>query len=350
MTSPAKYAPVLAKIGAERSKILSETKIKGLSESTSIQEIAAQLRDSTYQEQIARIIPPLTGRKLERAFNENLIETVLKIIENSPKQAAKFLELYLIAYEIAHIKALVKAADAKLSLEQRLEKINFPVEDYFKRHSLIEETAKASSVNHLVHLFKGTDYYVSLSIALKNFEETGSTSAFDIYLDRYYYEKLFERYQNLSSKQQEHAKFYASMENDTFTLLTILRGKILNIDQNRLRMVIPQSYFELSKTDVEALVSAIDFETALKTALGTSFGKYFVKGQDAYETVANAEKAFNQAVLKYAQKNRILDNFNVGLPLAFLTMKRSEVHNLSAVSLGVEAVMKPEVIRNLLLV
>jgi V/A-type H+/Na+-transporting ATPase subunit C len=347
--STTKYAPVLAKIGAERSKLLSEAKVKGLSESKNIQETAVQLRDSAYQEQIGRIAPPLFGRKLERAFNENFIETLLKIIENSPKQASGFLELYLTAYEVAHIKALLNAINAKLTQEQRLSKIYFPVEDYFKRHVLIEETAKASTVNHAVHLFKDTEYFVPLSIALKNYEETGSTSSFDIYLDRHYYEKLNERFQKLSSKEKQRAKFYASMDNDVFVLLTVLRGKILNIDQNRLRIILPQNYFNLSKGDVEALVSAVDFEATMKIVLETSFGKYFVKAQDPYGTVANAEKAFSQAVLRHAQKNRILDTFNIGLPLAFLTMKRMEVHNLTAVSLGVEAAMKPEAIRSLLL-
>ena len=59
-------------MGAERTKFLNENKLKALSESKNIGDIASQLRDSSYQEQIARIVPPLTGRKLERAFTENL--------------------------------------------------------------------------------------------------------------------------------------------------------------------------------------------------------------------------------------------------------------------------------------
>jgi vacuolar-type H+-ATPase subunit C/Vma6 len=350
LTDTTQYAPVLAKIGAERSKLLSEAKTKGLSESKNLTEIVAQLRDSTYQEQIARIAPPLTGRKLERAFNENSIETILKMIENSPKQATEFLELYLLRYQIEHLKSLIKAINAKTGVEQRLTRIYFSVEDYFKKHAIIEEVAKASSVSHVVHLFKGTEYSVPLIIALKNYEETGSTASFDIYLDRYYYEKLYERFQNLPPKEKEYAEFYASMDNDTFTILTLLRGKILDLDPNKLRIIIPQKYFELSKSEVEALVSAVDFETALKIVLESPFGKYFVKTQDPHDTVGNAEKAFNRAVLGRARASRINDIFNIGLPLAFLTMKQAELHNLVAVCLGVEAGMKPETIHNLMLV
>ena len=42
--------------------------------------------------------------------------------------------------------------------------------------------------------------------------------------------------------------------------------------------------------------------------------------------------------------------FNVGSPLAFLTQKETEVYNLTVLSLGVDAAMKPDEIRNQLLI
>lgn len=344
------YAPVLAKIGAERSALLSEAKLKGLADSRTLSEIVEQLRDSIYQEQLARLTQPLTGRKLERAFNENQLESITKIIKNSPEKAADYLSLYLLQFEVEHIKSLLKSTNARLSLGQKLEKIYFLVEDYFKHHEVIEEAAKASGIAQVVHAFKGTEYFSPLTIALKNYEETGSTASFDIFLDLFYYEQLYERYHALPKSEQKHAEFYASMTSDGFTLFTLLRGKILSLDPNQLRLVIPQNYFNLKPSRVESIVTAIDFGSALRIVLESSYGKYFTKGQDDYETIANAEKAFTRAMLKHAQSSVIRDTFNIGLPLAFITQKKAEVHNLSTLSLGVEAAMKPETIRNLLLV
>jgi vacuolar-type H+-ATPase subunit C/Vma6 len=72
-------------MGAERGKLLAENRIKALAESKSVADIASQLRDTTYQEQIGRLATPLTARKLERAYYENLIDTYLKIIKYAPK-------------------------------------------------------------------------------------------------------------------------------------------------------------------------------------------------------------------------------------------------------------------------
>ena len=350
MPKTTQYAPVLAKIGAQRSKLLSENKIKTLAESRNLTEISAQLRDSTYQEQIARITPPLTARKLERAFNENLIDTYLKIIDYSPKKAVQYLQLYLLRFEVEHVKALLKSTNAKLTAEQKYAKIYFAVEDYLNHHAVIEDAAKASTIAQFVHAFKGTEYFAPLTTAMKTYEETASTASFDVLLDKYFYEKLCESYQKLSKKERSRAEFYASMETDSFTLLMLLRSKILNLDPNWLRFAIPQAQFNLPKNKVEALVSALDFDSALKIVLGTVYGKFFTKGLDPHEVVANAEKAFRKAVFQHAEASTITETFNIGLPLAFLTQKEAEVRNLAALSLGVEAAMKPEAIRNLLLV
>ena len=349
MTQTTRYASVLAKIGAERSKLISESKLKALAESKSLIEFAAQLRDTSYQEQIARAPMPLTSRKLERAFNENLIDTYIKLIKNSPKKAREYLSLNLLRFEIEHIKAIIKATSAKLTPEQKTARIYFSVEDYFKRRPLLEEAAKASSLTQTIHAFKGTDYFFALNMGLKSFEETGSTASFDILVDKFFYEKLYAAYLCLPKKEQPYTNFYASTENDGFALVTLLRGKTLNYDPNWLRLVVPQNYFNLSKSTVEALVSAVDFEAALKIVLDSYYAKYFAKTQTPEETIEAAEKALRKAVLQHAKSSAISETFNIGSPLAFMTQKEVEVYNLNVLSLGVDGAMKPEEIRSMLL-
>jgi V/A-type H+/Na+-transporting ATPase subunit C len=121
------YAGVLAKIGAERSKLLSEAKIKNLAESKDLSAFTAQLRETGYQAQIAKLPLPITSRKLERAFNENLIESYEKLIKNSPKDVTGFIGLHPLRFEVENIKALVKGTNANLSPEQKLAKIYLSV-------------------------------------------------------------------------------------------------------------------------------------------------------------------------------------------------------------------------------
>jgi V/A-type H+-transporting ATPase subunit C len=243
----------------------------------------------------------------------------------------------------------MKATSAKLTPEQKTARIYFSVEDYFKRRNVLEEAAKASSPTQIIHAFKGTDYFSPLNMGLKSYEENGSTASFDIFVDKFFYEKLYAAYLYLPKKEEPYANFYASTENDGFTLITLLRGKTLNHDSNWLRLVVPQNHYNLSKPTVEALVSAVDFEAALKIVLDSYYAKYFTKTQTPEETIAAAEKAFKKAILHHAKSSAISEPFNIGLPIAFMTQKEAEVYNLNVLSLGIDGAMKPEEIRSLLL-
>jgi vacuolar-type H+-ATPase subunit C/Vma6 len=349
LTQTKLYAPSLAKIGAERSKLLSEAKIKALSESKNLPDLIAQLRDSSYQDQISKIQAPVNSRKLERAFNENLIETYMKILKNSPKNATVYLDLYLSKFEVENIKTLIKTTNAKLTSEQKLAKMYLSPEDYLKNRDIIEEAVKASNVSHLVAALKHAGYMLALNMGMKCYEERGSTTCMDVYVDKAFYEKLWESYADLSKREKRHAYFYASIENDSFVLLTLLRGKLLDYDPNWLRLAVPNCYFDIRKETVEAILSAADFEAAFKFVQASRYAEYFVKASTPEETLSNAEKAFKNAVLQYAKSHVVSETFNIGAPLAFMVQKKAEVSNLIALSFGVEVGIKPEEIRSHLL-
>ncbi|MCW3984238.1 MAG: V-type ATPase subunit [Candidatus Bathyarchaeota archaeon] len=344
-----KYALVLPKIGAERSLFLGENKVKALAESKTVADFVSQLRDTPYQEQISRLSAPLSGRNLERAFRENLIETYLKITKYAPEQANRYLNVYLSRFESENVKTLIRAAHAKLPSEQRLARLYLQVERYFDNFEVVEEAAKASSIAGVVQAFKGTEYESALNLGFKSFQETGSTTTMDVFVDTLFYEKHFSAYQSLPRREKRHAYFYASIQNDSFILLTLLRGKNLNYDPNWLRLAVPHCFFNLEKKQVESIVSALNFEAAYKIVEDSYYAKYFTRRETPEETIAQAEKAFHTAMLARAKKSRIREIFNIGSTLAFVTLKEAEVYNLTAISLGVDGGMSPEAIKERLL-
>ena len=344
ITQPKRYASVLAKIGAERSKLLSEGKQKALAETKDLTSLSGQLKDTSYLPQIAKVQQPITSRKLERAFNENFIESIEKIIKNCPKRVTSYLNLYALRFEIENIKVLIKSANAELGFEQKLARMYLSVEDYLKNRSIFEDAAKAQTVKQVVNAFKNTSYASTLNSGLQGYEEKGSTARFDVLLDKGFYDKLQDAYQHLPKAEKPHAIFYASMENDIFSLLTLLRGKSLNHDANWLRLATPRINFYVSTETVESLLSAPDFESALKIALESHYGKFFIKSAIPVEAIGNTEQIFMKTRFEHAKSKRIFENFNIGAPLAYLTQKEAEVHNLVAISSGVEASVSPELI------
>jgi V/A-type H+-transporting ATPase subunit C len=350
LSQTTRYAKVLPKIGAERSQLLNETKLRSLTETKNLTEITGYLRESSYQTQISKIALPISSRKLEHALNENLIETYIKIIKNSPKKTAHLLLIYLSRFEIENIKVLIKATNANLTTEEKQAKLYSTIEIYLKKLQLFENISKASTLKQIVTTLRKTEYAPALKMGLQSFEEEGATTCFNVLLDKHYYESLWQVFQDLPKKEKKHAFFYISLEVDIYILLMLLRGKLLEYDLNWLRVAVPGKRIQLPDTLVEDMVCSTDFDSALKLIQRTPYSKYFTKEQTPNETIAKAENEVDKALLEYIKKNRIMEIFNVGVVLSFLLQKKFEIRNLITISLCIEAEKKPEdIVRHLIL-
>jgi vacuolar-type H+-ATPase subunit C/Vma6 len=111
-------------------------------------------------------------------------------------------------------------------------------------------------------------------------------------------------------------------------------------------MAIPSNSFNLDQKTVESLLYAIDYDATIKIVETTQYKDYFVTPGTPDETLSKAEKAFKNAVLQYAKSRVLLDVFNIGAPLAFITLKETDVHNLNALTLSIDAMLQPEEIQN----
>jgi V/A-type H+/Na+-transporting ATPase subunit C len=342
LSQPPLYANVLARIGVERSKLLSENKLRTLAETRSLAEFTAQLQDTSYREQTTAIQPPLSSSKLERAFRENQILSYIKVARNSPKEVAGLLRLYVAKFEVDNVKTLIKTTNAKLTKDQKAGRIYFSAEDFLKKRSIFEEALLTADISGVVAAFKGTMHDAPLRSGMGGYEEDGSTACFDVLLDREYYEQLYDAYQKLPTQEKAHARFFVGTENDGFVLSTVLRGKNLGYDHDWLRTAVPRAKFHVRQDDLESMVVAEDFDSALKTAQETRYGKFFVKAQTNEETIANAEQSFRKSLFEHAKSTRFAEIFNVGLPLVFVTQKNVEVDNLVVACSGVEAGLAPE--------
>ena len=336
------YSNVLVKIGVERSFLLSEEKLRGLARCKSLAEFASELKDTTYSKTVANVSQPYSVRKFERAFREELIETICKIVENSPEVICDFLKVYLLKFEIENIKTILRAASIGLSFGEIKNRTYLQVEDFLKRREIFMKAVTAINVRSVVDALKNTEYEPLLTVGLKRYEETGSIQPFELLLDKMFYEKLGNAFKDLPKKEQEHALFYVSLENDGFNLRTILRAKNLGYDPHWIRMAISRYSFKVPEEVVEKLVMAEDFESALKIVQQTYYGRFFVQGKTPEEILSMAEKAFRRAVFIHAKKTRVGDLFNVSVVLGFLTQKEVEVRNLTVISLGIEYGWKPD--------
>ncbi len=336
------YASVLAKIGAERGRLIPKDKFKALAASRDLTDYVQQLKETSYQEIVSQLPPLYTSESVEHAVNEALLRSLIKVISSSPKTTQPFLRTLIRKFEVETVKALVKAVYANRSNEEKRWRVYFEVEGFLKHRDAFEKATKTTSLKQLIEVFSKTEYFLALNQALNRFEENGSLVAFDILLDKEYCEKLREAYEKLPKKEQKHVSFYVSTEVDSFALLMLLRGKLMGYDPQWLRVATPKCTFKISGGEIEAMTSASNFESALSIAQKSGYARFFKKAGSPDEVVASAQKTFSKSQVAHASKHRLTDLFNVGAPLSFIVLKRAEAQNVSQVGFGIEAAMKPD--------
>jgi vacuolar-type H+-ATPase subunit C/Vma6 len=342
------YSNVLVKVGVERSYLLSEDKLKALTQCKNLEEFASKLGETMYGKKLAKGTL-LNSAGFERVFRENLIEVACKMVKNSPENVSSFLKMRLLGFEHENIKTIVKAVSLGLSHDDIIGKIYTSVEDFMKRSDIMIKAATGIDVKSVVETLKSTVYASSLIDGLRNYEETGSTKFFDILLDRMFYDNLGEEFKNLPKKEQKHASFYVSMETDSFNLSVILRSKILNYDPLWMRMAIAPKSYNIPKETIEALLMSNDFESAFNIVKQSYYSRFFLKAESPEDTVSAAEKTFREAILEHVKKTKVGDLFNIGLVLGFMAQKEVEAYNLTTISLGIGYHWKSDDILRLLI-
>ena len=331
------YSNVLVKVGVERSHLLSNDKLKALTDCKSLDEFASQLQETVYGAQLTKSSRARTSREFERVFRENLIESYCILVKNSPVNVSQFLKMHLIKIEHENIKTILKAVSVGLPHEKILSSIYLSVEDFLKRQDVIKQASLGFQVKSVVDALSNTVYGPTLIIGLQKYEETGSTKFFDFLLDKLLYEQLGDAFQKLPKKEQKHAFFYTSMEIDSFIVLTILRAKILKYDSHSIRMVLPNTRARnISENIIEALLHSDNFDLAFNRIQQSRYAPFFVKIENPEELVSSAERAFRKAMLEHFVKTKVGDQFNVNIPLGFMMRKAVETQNLIAISVGIE--------------
>jgi vacuolar-type H+-ATPase subunit C/Vma6 len=100
---------------------------------------------------------------------------------------------------------------------------------------------------------------------------------------------------------------------------------------------------------IEGMISAPDFESALKIAQKTYGSTIFGKASTPEETIANAQRSFRKELYKHAYLSIIQENFTIEAPLALMVQKEIETRNLETIALGIENASKPEDIESTLI-
>lgn len=322
----APYAYPNAKIRAMQSMLLGKKKLEELAD-LDLLNISGTLEETEYTETYRAISEEADISTIEATLNQNLMETHIKIAGFLPGDAKIFFERYLKRFEIEAIRTVLSGVYAGLPPEEIEKMLVGPYAEELK------EIAMSSNVPEVVSKLEGSDYGMTLSRVLPDFESRGSLLLLENALDIRFYQELTEVLITRPSPDSDVIKKLLGAEIDTTNIMMVLRCARYGCDISD--YLIPYGY-EISAARLAEIGSSGDVERIVSDLEGTSYHQPLYQALENYledrdKSLHVFEKALDVYYLSLGRSIATKQPFGLGPILGYIVSKAIEIRNLTTI-------------------
>ena len=352
-----KYKRVMPRLTVDKLKLMEPKQITDLV-GMSLHHISSVLERTPYNTEILEAkTKELSSISLEDALLQNFIKTCEELRELSPKGVRLLLSSLLMKFEVNCVKALLRAREAELSVEEALKYIMPVGKMSAARCRNILETSEniADVIDSLLDLEYGEVLEKAFTVYLneKNFY------LLEVALDRHVYAKIWRAAGKLWGLDKKIARTVVGLEIDSVNVKTILRCKAIGISENQIRRYLIPVSGVLGKKELDEVMLASDVQSSIdslvksaKLAMARDHYYIFAELQELHVTsLTTLETILDRGLVETNLRiiKRYTPFFNIGLLLAFLNLKWFEVKNLRAIIRGAEAGIAADRVKKLLI-
>ena len=351
-----KYKRLMPKVTVAKLNLIKPKKITDLV-GMNLHHICSMLEKTPYKTEISEInTKELSSNALEGALLKNFVKTYDEFMDLSPKSIRLLLSWFLAKFEANCVKAILRAKEAELSVDEAMNYIT-PV------RKLDEERCKkileiSENIADVVKSLSDTKYGSVLEKAFAVYEEEKTFYLLEVALDRYVYSMIWKAIRKLGGSDKKIAKTVIGIEIDSANVKTILRCKAMGIREDQInRYLIPISAV-FDEKELEELMSESDIQSFINSLVRlarramardhlyifTEIQQHKVTSLAAIETIL--DRGLIETNLRMLKRHTSF--FNIGLLLAYLNLKWFEVRNLRAIIRGSEGGISPDRVKKML--
>ncbi|RLE60372.1 MAG: ATP synthase A1 subunit C [Thermoprotei archaeon] len=347
-----KYAYISARVRGLKTRLLRRDDIYALLGCKDLHEIVRYLETTTYRKEIEEIsIDKLNALVLERALIKNFLRTMDTIIEESPKHVRDIIIEFIRKLDINNLKIILRAKEYALS-PLEIAKYLLPLRE-FNEDVCSHLLERSMNIEDIIEMLKGTIYYKVLKPSLTEYRIRDTLLPIEIALDKFVYERLWNRSRKLRGLDRKVAEEILGTEVDTINIKTTLRCKLANMDVKTLRrFLLPMGYI-LRERDFIKAFSREDIESCFRTLAIYPYNRALMRGLDSYsktKSLLRLEIELERILLETSRNicRKYPHPFHIGIVLSFINLKWFEVRNLRAIVVGKEAKVPAERIERIL--
>jgi len=321
------YAEINARVRGMVSALLGSQEWSELIKASDFNSLIGLLRRTRYGPYLLRVEDKdLTPRRAVYQIKSHMTDVFLILLRTAPKVTHPLLTLLYRNYEVENLKAVLRGIVSRSPWE-RVRDVLFPLNSLSNLPA--QAMVETGNVEEAVELLRGSPYYTTLSHALTRFTSEQSLFPLEVALDLSYWREVWASINQLPKLDREHALTIVGSLLDMNNLMWAIRYRVYyNLSEEELiNYTLPFGY-QLQDADVRAIAAGADIpQVALHVYPRlVELDEYLRVPREGLPLL---EIQLQRAVAEQCRKAFIGYPFHIGVPLAFLTLKRMEIQDLT---------------------
>lgn len=342
-----------ARLRAMRSRLFSRRELESLAGAGALPGLIAALTRTTYQKPIEAALTHATGIAcINIALRDDLIAMIGKLRGFYKEDAQRLIALFLWAYDVHNLKAILRGLSNKTSTADILS-ILLPIGDLDA--NLLDQLARSNNLREAIDSLAS----MSLPFAAPLLKAQAQFSAENIFalelaLDQWRFTEAAKTLKN-ESNSPEALSGALVLEASIFNILTALRFAQFPAERERLREKlaggeVAQLFIQPSHIPLKALENAArqdQVPPAVETLAQGALAPALRAGLKAYalsRRLSDFERALQLHQLKWLAAQIVRDPLGIGVPLGFIALKTNEINNLRWIANGLNLDLRAEAI------
>jgi len=351
---PLKYKEIMPRVAIENLKLIEVDDLISLI-GKDLESIRCALADSPYGEHVSALSPDeIDSVSLEAVLLQNYAETYKKLVKFSSRSIKGLLLAVLKKFEASNVKTMLRAAKAKIDVDEAMRHI-IPVGalDSNRCRAIL---AKSKSVGDVINSLTDFDYGLVMKDLANERERIEDLMQLEVALDKAVYLEILESAEKLRGVDKKIAEDIIGIELDAINVRIILKCKALGVSQELIKdYLMPTALFDeetleeaTKATSTKAMISRLLIIAETGNAVYKEIFTQILKEIDA--PLSRLEAILDKAPLKMSLQmlKEHTRYYNIGFVLAFLNLKWTQIKNLRCIIKGAEREVPPSQVRKLL--
>ena len=315
---------------SKKGQLLPKSEFQTLAESRDLDELITRIKNTSYADSVSKISKPYTSEKIESAFRSHLADIHYSISKTGG--GSKVLEAFYLKFIISNLKLILKGRVLGKSQEEIEPRLNLHAEELIKQRDIVLKALVAKDLEEIVSSLNSTVFGEDIAKAVTLYNDKKNIQIFDTYFDKILIRQLSAALRISGDKDLARP---VGMIIDFYNLLSILRGKFWELDEQQIQDLLVSSTSGAPKDLLSRMVASESVKDALNELTSTPYKDLIPQSENDIDAISQFERAFEMAIYKGA-KNTFTKMFSTSTSVGITLLTSYEVRNLSSIAFAVE--------------